>query len=188
MPLLDLLTPHHCVSSVLELTPAWLRGAGVSGLLVDLDCTLLEDKASSCSKETVAWLRSLRAAGLRLCIVSNSGRRRVAPIATHLDVRLPFVCGARKPMTGGLRAGLAALGLPTSAAVVVGDQVFTDVLGGRLLGIRTILVRAVGLDRSSDTGEGWLTRCKRPFERLLLPTVAGPHRPEAAKMASSRRR
>jgi uncharacterized protein len=163
--LIALLTPHHRLDSVGQITPEWLHGLGVRGLLVDLDCTLVDDRASECTGAAVAWVGRMRAAGVPLCIVSNSGRERVAPLAGHPDLRLPFVCRARKPLTGGLHAALRRLELPACAVAVVGDQLFTDVLGGRLLGARTILVRPTTREVRD---EKWATRWKRPLEQLLL--------------------
>jgi HAD superfamily phosphatase (TIGR01668 family) len=163
--LIALLTPHHRLDSVGQITPEWLRGLGVRGLLVDLDCTLVDDRDSECPRAAVAWVGRMRSASVPLCIVSNSRRERVAPMAGHPDLRLPFVCGARKPLTGGLRAALLRLELPACAVAVVGDQVFTDVLGGRLLGARTILVRPTTREARDKR---WATQWKRPLERLLL--------------------
>ena len=45
---------------------------------------------------------------------------------------------------------------------MVGDQLFADVLAGRLAGLYTILVRPTSAD------EPWFTSVKRPLERRML--------------------
>lgn len=159
------LKPDYRIESVRELTVEWLTDTRLRGLLVDLDDTLLDDHAPVCAPEILVWVEELRAAGLGLCVVSNSGRRRVASVAETFAPPLPFVCDARKPMTGGLRAALRRLDLPAANVALVGDQLFTDVLGGRRAGVRTILVRSTA---RTARDEGWLTRLKRPLERFVL--------------------
>ena len=163
--MLEGLRPVHRIESVCELSLDWLAREELRGLLVDLDDTLLDDRARVCAPDIRAWLGTLRAAGLRVCVVSNSGRRRVTSVTGTFEPPLPFVCCAGKPMTGGLRAALRVLALPVANVALVGDQLFTDVLGGHRVGVRTILVRSTARERG---GEGWLTRLKRPFERLVL--------------------
>lgn len=158
--MLSLLTPHHRRDSIHDITPEWLLSVGVAGALVDLDCTLVDFRAGECPARAMEWVERMRHAGIALCIVSNSGRERVAPIADQLG--LPFICRARKPLPAGLRRGLRKLGLPSHAVAMIGDQLTTDVLGGRLQGALTILVQPTSRD------EAWITRWKRPFERLVL--------------------
>ncbi len=106
-----------------------------------------------------AWVDGLRTAGIDVCIVSNSGPARVAPLAAMLDV--PYVAHAAKPLRWGIDAGLRALARPANDVALVGDQLFTDVWGGRRSRLLTILVTP----RSSD--QALLTRLKRPIERLV---------------------
>jgi HAD superfamily phosphatase (TIGR01668 family) len=167
--MLRALAPDHLVAHLSQIDSAWLSRRRIRGLLVDLDGTLLADRETSCEARTIAWLRSLRESRIAACVVSNSGPARVGPIVRALDAALPFVCRARKPLTGGLLRGLGRIGLRVEEAALVGDQVFTDVLGGKCLGIRTILVWPPERDgRQQNNGENWVTRMKRPLERIVL--------------------
>jgi HAD superfamily phosphatase (TIGR01668 family) len=85
---------------------------------------------------------------------------RLGPLARKLDI--PFVAKALKPFPFGCHAALKQLGLPAHRAGLIGDQLFADVLAGRLAGLFTILVTPVGHHEPS------FTRLKRPFERGLL--------------------
>jgi hypothetical protein len=168
--MLTLLTPHLRLASVLELNAASVRGLGLEGLLLDLDCTLKDYHAQVLSEEVLAWARALRVGGIRLCLLSNARPRRTERFAAALDI--PYVAQALKPLPFACRAAVRKLGLPLRRVGVVGDQVFADVLAGRLAGMFTILVRPT----SSD--EPWFTRLKRPFERLVLRWLANgspPH-------------
>jgi HAD superfamily phosphatase (TIGR01668 family) len=161
--MLSLLTPHLQLNSVVELTADDLRARGIEGLLMDVDCTLKHHYASVVLPEAGEWLAKLRAAGIRLCLVSNGMPARIAPLARELGVQ--YVAQAFKPLPLGCRAALRKLGLPPERVALVGDQLFTDVLAGRLVGLFTVLVRPTTVE------EPWITRLKRPLERRLLRGV-----------------
>lgn len=161
--LLKLLTPHLQLGSVLEIQPQMLRALGVEGLLVDLDCTLKDYYADGFSTEIVAWVKQMQSEQVGLCILTNGRANRVNPLAERLGVTC--VPWATKPLTRGVRAGIARLGLDRTRVAMVGDQLFADVLAGRLAGVFTILVRP------TTAREPWITHIKRPLERLVLRAV-----------------
>jgi uncharacterized protein len=136
-----------------------LASRGISGVLADLDGTLVGDHQDEVAGSVTAWVDGLRSAGIGVCIVSNSGPARVAPVAAALDV--PYVAHAAKPLRRGIDAGLRTLARPANDVALVGDQLFTDVWGGRRSRLLTILVEP----RSAD--QTLLTRLKRPLERLV---------------------
>jgi HAD superfamily phosphatase (TIGR01668 family) len=136
-----------------------LATRGITGVLADLDGTLVGDHQHEVAGSVSAWVDGLRAAGIDVCIVSNSGPARVAPVAAALEV--PYVAHAAKPLRRGIDAGLRVLARPANDVALVGDQLFTDVWGGRRSHLLTILVEP----RSAD--QTLLTRLKRPLERLV---------------------
>jgi HAD superfamily phosphatase (TIGR01668 family) len=164
--MLRLLTPHLQLDRVVELDVGDLHARGIEGLLLDVDCTLKDHYAPAPLPEVALWMDKLRAGGIRLCLLSNGVPGRIAPLAASLGVEA--VARAFKPLPLGCRAGLCRLGLPAERVALVGDQVFTDVLAGRLAGLFTILVRPTTIH------EPWFTRLKRPLERRLLRRLSGP--------------
>jgi HAD superfamily phosphatase (TIGR01668 family) len=158
--MLTLITPHLQLPSVLELDSARVRALGLDGLLLDVDGTLKDHGAAQFPAAVVAWARALRGAGVRLCLLSNGHARRIEPLAKRLDV--PFVAKAFKPLPTGCRAALQLMELRPARAAIVGDQVFADILAGRLAGLFTILVTP------TSPVEPWFTRIKRPLERRVL--------------------
>jgi HAD superfamily phosphatase (TIGR01668 family) len=171
--MLRLITPHLHLRSIHEIDPARLRALGLEGLLLDVDCTLKDHHAPTFPEATVAWVQALGADGIRLCLLSNGRGRRIGRLAAALGV--PFVAKAFKPLPFGCRAGLRRLGLPPGRVGVVGDQVFADVLAGRLAGLFTILVHPTSPE------EPWFTRLKRPLERRVLRWMNTPRLPVAAR-------
>jgi HAD superfamily phosphatase (TIGR01668 family) len=151
--------PDLRFASVEQIDVPTLASRGITGVLADLDGTLVGDHQDDVAGSVAAWVDGLRVAGIDVCIVSNSGPARVAPLAALLDV--PYVAHAAKPLRRGIDAGLRVLARPANDVALVGDQLFTDVWGGRRSRLLTILVAP----RSSD--QALLTRLKRPLERLV---------------------
>ncbi len=126
-----------------------------------MDCTLKRYTEEAVGPEVAAWLRGLAEAGLGVCLVSNGRSRRIGRLAESLGV--PYVAKAMKPLPFGCRAAARKLGVEYRRAAMVGDQLFADVLAGRLAGMRSILVRPI-----HPEDEPWYTQLKRPLERWLL--------------------
>jgi len=158
--------PDLYVPSVADIDVADLRQRGVEGLIVDLDNTLIVWNECDLQPEVRAWVADARSKGMRLCITSNSDQRgRVRAIAQELGV--PFVAWATKPRRWAFRRSMAQMGTTAATTAVVGDQLLTDIWGGRRLGLRTILVKPL-----SDHGFV-LTRGLRWVERWLLRQKMG---------------
>ncbi|MCR4419636.1 MAG: YqeG family HAD IIIA-type phosphatase [Clostridia bacterium] len=136
----------------------WHRG--IRALIVDLDNTVTYWNSPVISETVQAWFRAARERGFALCLSSNNVRTRAAGIAQTLQV--PVVSGARKPRRRAFRQMLEILGSRPEETAVIGDQVFTDVLGGKRLGLYTVLVRPLG------SQEFLLTRFLRRLERLVM--------------------
>jgi HAD superfamily phosphatase (TIGR01668 family) len=167
-----MLLPHYYISSATLLNSAFLKSREIEGLLLDIDGTLKDFGAATVSASVVAWMRELQGDGIRLCLLSNGRKERIGRLAGELD--LPFVAEAMKPMPTGCRRGLEVLGLPAKKVAVVGDQIFADVMAGRLARLFTVLVRP------TSRVEPWFTRLKRPFEapiRVLIRRRLDAHFP-----------
>jgi hypothetical protein len=159
--MLRLVTPHVRVETVWELTPERLRQLGLRALLLDVDCTLTRYHQHELSPEVAAWLEELRAAGVGLCLVSNGLGQRIRSFARQLG--LPCVAKAMKPLPWGVWSAMRTLNSVPAETAMVGDQIFADVMAGRLAGVRSILVRPIHPEE-----EPWFTRLKRLPERLVL--------------------
>ena len=159
--MLRFIAPHFRVDRVVELTPERLRELRLESLLLDVDCTLKRYRDEELTPEVTAWLEGLRAANVGLCLVSNGMGRRIGRLAAKLD--LPFVANALKPFPFGCRRALRNMGFARQSTAMVGDQLFADVLAGRLAGLTTVLVCPVHPEE-----EPWFTRVKRHPERWVL--------------------
>ena len=132
------LRPTAMVRRVYDLAPGQLREWGVEGLVLDVDNTLTYDNSQQLQPQVTAWLETMQAEGFALLILSNNSAARVEPFARRNG--LLFEAGAGKPLPGGLRRAAAHLGLPREKVLMVGDQLFTDILAANLYGCRSVLV------------------------------------------------
>ncbi len=132
------ITPSWYVGAIHEVDLDRLHARGVRGIIVDLDNTLLAPGANEPTAPVRTWVALLHARGFQACIVSNNFAARTRTIGHQLQ--LPVVASAIKPAPWAFRRALAMMGTNPTETVLIGDQLFTDVLGGNLLGMRTILV------------------------------------------------
>jgi putative hydrolase of the HAD superfamily len=100
--------------------------------------------------DTPGALARLRAAGLRLGVVSNSDGRveealEAAGLRRYLDVVVDStLAGVEKPDPAIFRTALDALGVPPSQALYVGDLYDVDVIGANAAGIPAVLLLEPG--------------------------------------------
>jgi HAD superfamily phosphatase (TIGR01668 family) len=139
-----------------------LAADGIRGIIVDLDNTLVGYGQDDMAAVDSAWIASALERGFRVCLVSNNFPERVLRVARELGV--PAIPNALKPLPGSFSRALRLLETPKDRTVVVGDQLFTDVLGAKFLGLHAILTEPI-------VARDWLgTRILRFFERLFLGT------------------
>lgn len=159
MSLLKKLLPDERLDSVYDLDLGRLRALGIRGIIFDLDNTLGPWGFRELDERTREWLQSVEAEGFRLAFLSNDGGKgRLKDLTGY-----PVLFDAGKPRSAGFRRLLEEMGLPPHEVAMVGDQLFTDVLGAKRLGLHAILVRPVAPSR-----EGPSVRFRRRLERLIL--------------------
>ncbi|WP_425466155.1 YqeG family HAD IIIA-type phosphatase [Paenibacillus methanolicus] len=155
------LLPHMRVKTIYDIDLHALKEQGMKGIITDLDNTLVGAKVPLATPELVKWLDVVRDLGFKVVIVSNNNETRVSKFAVPLNI--PFIHAARKPWNRAFKSALAVLDLPAEQTAVIGDQMMTDVLGGKRMGLHTILVHAI-----SPADEGIMTRFNRLLERVAL--------------------
>ncbi|MGI6364905.1 MAG: YqeG family HAD IIIA-type phosphatase [Bacillota bacterium] len=158
--MLKKLTPDLYVKSIYHIDLDDLQRRGIRAIITDLDNTLVAWDDPLPNQRLIAWLKGAQAKGFSVYIVSNNSRDRVQKFARAFGV--PAISKAIKPRRGAFRTACEAMGVEPKEAAIVGDQVFTDVLGGNRLGAYTILVVPVS-DR-----EFFGTKIMRMLERLVL--------------------
>jgi HAD superfamily phosphatase (TIGR01668 family) len=160
-PLLQKFVPHLRVNTIYNIPLADLWESGIRGIITDLDNTLVGAKEPLATPELLEWLKQVKAIGFKVVIVSNNNELRVSQFANPLQI--PFIHRAKKPTHVSFHKALRMLELSADKAVVIGDQMLTDVLGGNRMGLKTILVLPIAL-----ADEGFFTRINRRVEKILL--------------------
>ncbi|WP_025027616.1 YqeG family HAD IIIA-type phosphatase [Caldalkalibacillus mannanilyticus] len=158
--MLKKLLPDLHVDSIYDIDLEALKKRGVKGIITDLDNTLIEWDRPLATPKLAEWLKKVQEEGFKLMIVSNNNSARVAAFSEPLG--LPFIPGARKPFHKAFKEAQKRMNLQPHEVVVIGDQLFTDVLGGNRLDLYTILVVPVA------QSDGFLTRFNRRLERIAL--------------------
>ena len=127
-----ILTPEYIFKTIECIRPDFLAAHGIKALVLDVDNTLTADNSQVLEHTVQAWLDEMRAAGIRLTIVSNNTAKRVRPFAERIWLDwVPLAC---KPFTIGLRVARRRLGCKKSEMAMVGDQIFADRMAAGLYG------------------------------------------------------
>ncbi len=155
--------PDMYVSSLNNIDIDKLKQQGIKAIFFDLDNTLVPWGSDELADETAEWFVKLRDAGFKTCIVSNNSEDRVSRLCRRLGI--PGIHKAAKPRRKAFRQALQALNVAPHEAAMVGDQVFTDVLGANRLGLYSVLV--VPMSKHEFIG----TRINRRLEKLVLRRI-----------------
>lgn len=131
--------PHVFLPDVTHITPELLQKLGVSGLLLDIDGTLMQTRDAMPEQKVLDWMKDMEESGIILYILSNNKHHdRVKAFAEK--VGLPWQHLARKPGLKGFHEAAKRLKMKPETLAMVGDQTFTDMWGARRFGCKGILV------------------------------------------------
>lgn len=153
--------------SVYDLDLSELRSIGIRGLMFDIDNTLEPYAQEVPSEKLCAWLSQLCEKGFRVAIVSNAKEARVERFCagfpkSTFPLEVISVAEAGKPLEKGFKEASSRMGLDPGQTAMIGDQLFTDILGGNRFGAMTILVKPIAPEKEPP-----FVRFKRLFERLF---------------------
>jgi len=157
---MSVLYPDLRLQRASELHDEQLSFWRVNTLVLDVDNTLTTHNNPVPDQDILRWLEQMKQAQYRLVILSNNSAERVEPFARLLG--LDYTANAMKPLAKGFRETARRLGVTAPEMAVVGDQIFTDILGGNLFGARTVLVEPMEPEKS------WPFRLKRRLEHGIL--------------------
>ena len=155
-----LFKPTFWLKNVLAIDEDFLKRNRVRALVLDMDNTLSMHGDPAAEIGVPEWLETMRGLGIRMRVVSNNTKKRVAPLAAKLG--LEYTANGAKPLTFGVNRARTDMGVRTRDTLVVGDQIFTDVMAGNLAGVRTVLVEPFHLEKT------WTFRLKRKAESLVF--------------------
>lgn len=162
---MSIFTPSLMREKLTDITVETFSQMGVTSVLLDVDNTLASYISHEPIANALAWAVQMQRAGLRLVIVSNNYKSRVAPFAAKFG--LPYACFACKPLPFGYLKASRMLNEKVHNCAIVGDQIFTDVVGANLCGMKSILLEPV------EPENGWLFQKRRNIEQKLRDKYSG---------------
>ena len=153
--------PERYVETVFEIDLENLKNESIEAVIFDIDNTLVPYFVPRANDRIKHLFSKIKDKGLKVGVLSNNKERRVSLFCRDLNIE--YVHKAGKPGVKGLGRLIKKLGVKNHKnTVIIGDQVFTDVLCGNRMGIHTILVKPVS---QKDAFGTWL---KRGVEALVI--------------------
>lgn len=152
--------PDIYVNNVTNISLDILKNRNIKGLILDVDNTLINyDK--KILEGSIEWCEKLKKEGIKFCIVSNSNKEdKVKKVAKTFGI--PYIFFAKKPLKKGLLNGAEIMNLDPENVAVVGDQIFTDVIGSNRCNMTSILVEPI------EKKDILITAIKRPLENAII--------------------
>lgn len=152
--------PKEYLNSVKDIDLNLLKKNNIKGLILDVDNTLISlDKKMPAG--VADWAKNLKNEGIKICILSNSNKiNKVESVAKILEV--PYIFFGKKPLKSGFLRAKKLLKIDNENIAVVGDQIFTDILGANRCKMYSILVKPI------EEKDYFITRVKRPLEKFII--------------------
>lgn len=151
--------PKGYFKSVSEISLEYLKANNIKGLILDVDNTLI-DYYKNMSEYTIKWANELKQNEIKMCILSNSNKKeKVRDVAQKLE--LEYIYFGMKPLKRGFKKAKQMLDLENSEIAVIGDQLFTDVIGANRMKMYSILVEPI------EEKDILVTLIKRPIENYI---------------------
>lgn len=151
--------PYEYAQDVFEIDYEALYENGITALIFDIDNTLVHHGDDSTPKVD-ALFEKLHSIGFKTLLLSNNGEDRVKRFIKNIDT--PYICNANKPRPAKYKKALKMLGVKNKNAVVIGDQIFIDILGANLAKIPSVLVHFIIADGETYFGK------RRELEAKIL--------------------
>lgn len=156
-----LFKPKFIFNTFLDITPEFLEKNNIKALLLDVDNTLTVAHKSKVLRDgAMDWFKKMKDNNIKLIILSNAKSVRIKPFADSIG--LGFVALSAKPLPFGYLRAVRKIKLKRKNIAMVGDQIFTDILGAKFLGIISILVTDITYEKSASF------KIRRKLEKRIL--------------------
>lgn len=157
--------PNYFYDKIWDIPVSFLLENDFKCLLLDVDNTLTTHDNPEPRIEALSWLDKVKKAGIIPVVVSNNTEPRVEPFAKKIGTE--FVSHAKKPLAKGTKEAVKLTGIPKKQMLVIGDQIFTDILFGKWSGVKSVLVEPFELEKMP------FFKVKRFLESVILGKKRG---------------
>lgn len=155
------LKPDYNLKSIYDIDLAALKNQGIKAIFFDLDSTLMVSKSAQYHSKTEKWLKKVDE-DFFIAIISNNKCCEYLEKVRSIS-NFQVIGNAKKPSSKAMKKLLAKICIEPKQVVIVGDRPLTDILAGKLLGAKTILVDSINADN-----ENIATRMVRWLERRFI--------------------
>lgn len=138
---MDILKPQITANSLNDINLKSYWEMGKRGIIIDLDNTITPWNVEKVNLPAHNFLIEARSLNYKICLLTNAGQKRAEKIAQRYQMH--YIAPAFKPAKGSFVKALKLMHLQKEQVLVIGDQIFTDILGGNRIGCFTILVPAI---------------------------------------------
>lgn len=142
-----------------NITPKWLNENNITSIFSDLDSTLAAHNQNG-DKSVINWINRLKKENIQLIIISNNSQERVDAFTKNINIA--GYGRMNKPSTRKIIKIMEKHKIDPNKSIFLGDQIFTDVLCGKRLGMKTVLVKPVEPEH-----EPWNITLKRKLETII---------------------
>lgn len=155
------LKPDYNLKSIYDINLEELEKSGIKAMLFDLDSTLMASKSGKYSEEMLEWLDKVKSKFFVAVVSNNKNEKYIEKVKKVSD--FPLLFNAAKPDIKNVKKFIEKYNLTEKDCVLVGDRPLTDILCGKRLGCKTILVDSITAD-----SEAKIVRFVRKLERLSI--------------------
>ncbi len=152
--------PNVKLDKITDITISVLQKYNINSLILDVDNTLSTHHGQVLTDGLEDWLALMHENGIKMTVLSNSKSKRLEPFAKKIG--LDYIGLGLKPLPFGFWRTLKRLGSKRKNTAIVGDQIFTDIVGGNLVGLKTVLLTPIKLETSLRF------RIKRKIESYVI--------------------
>lgn len=166
---LNIFLPNYFFNKIWDITEEDLKKIGARLLILDVDNTLTEHKQTFLHPKVEEWLTAVKNnTQIQLVIMSNTNNLQIKKIAEEKGI--PYLGNVHKPFSYGFKMVMNKVNVKRSEVAIIGDQIYTDILGGNLFGIKTILVTPIKLENT------FFFKLKRKLEVPFLNQIKNKKR------------
>ena len=152
--------PDYNLKNIYEIDFNELKAQGIKCLMFDLDSTVMMSKSASFTPETLEWFNTF-INDFEVAIISNNQDNEYIDNA-YKKAPCKVIGKAKKPNPSVAKKYLDDIGIKPTEAVMIGDRPLTDILVGKFLGCKTILVGSI------NPNENIPTKFVRALERSTI--------------------
>lgn len=153
-------TPTKKFDRIFDIPLEFLEENDIKLVLLDLDNTLSPWHNYFACEKTKKWVSQVRQKQIEALILTNGSGKNAASLAKELGICI--VGNAKKPFCKQIKKCLASKNVLAEQTLIVGDQLFTDILAANRINAKSVLLQPV------SKREWWATKVfNRSRERLV---------------------